>query len=44
MEKDLTKKYMKEASELSFKDLVKLAKQQNPGECKKQLQLLQAGA
>ena len=43
-EKDLAKKYMAEASQLSFKDLVKLAKQQNPVHWKEQLALLQAGA
>lgn len=42
--KDLADKYMKNATQTKFRDLIKLAKQQNPENWREQLSLLTAGA
>ena len=43
-EGNLAKEYMQNYTNLSFKDLIKLAKQQNPKEWREQFSLLMAGA
>lgn len=43
-EDNLAKEYMQNYTNLSFKDLIKLAKQQNPADWRKQFSLLMAGA
>lgn len=43
-EASLTKKYMSDLTTTSYKDLIKLAKQQNPANWKEQVRLLASGA